>query len=212
MKMKRRNKPFDEIYDLMAVRVLVKSVPACYHVLGIIHHNWTPIQERIKDYIASPKSNGYQSLHTTIFGPGGQLFEVQIRTGEMHRTAEHGIAAHWLYKNDGRRDELDQQLGWFRQLLELQQDTHNPEEFLEFLKIDLYQDEIFVFTPAGRRQAAAQGRHPDRLRLHGAHRGRAPLPGGQDQRPYCAAAPRDSRTATPSRSSPGPTRSPAATG
>ncbi|MGH7518406.1 MAG: RelA/SpoT family protein [Gemmatimonadales bacterium] len=148
-KMKKRGKGFDEIYDLMAVRVIVRSVPECYHVLGIIHHNWTPIQERIKDYIASPKSNAYQSLHTTIFGPGGQLFEVQIRTQEMHRTAEYGIAAHWVYKKDGSRDELDQHLGWFRQLLELQQDTHSPEEFLEFLKIDLYQDEIFVFTPKG---------------------------------------------------------------
>jgi GTP pyrophosphokinase len=148
-KMKKRAKGFDEIYDLMAVRVIVRSVPECYHVLGIIHHNWTPIQERIKDYIASPKSNAYQSLHTTIFGPGGQLFEVQIRTQEMHRTAEYGIAAHWVYKRDGSRDELDQHLGWFRQLLELQQDTHSPEEFLEFLKIDLYQDEIFVFTPKG---------------------------------------------------------------
>jgi GTP pyrophosphokinase len=148
-KMKKRGKGFDEIYDLMAVRVIVRTVPECYHVLGIIHHNWTPIQERIKDYIASPKSNAYQSLHTTIFGPGGQLFEVQIRTQEMHRTAEYGIAAHWLYKKDGSRDEIDQHLGWFRQLLELQQDTHSPEEFLEFLKIDLYQDEIFVFTPKG---------------------------------------------------------------
>ena len=159
-KMRKRNKPFDEIYDLMAVRVLVGSVPECYHVLGIIHHNWTPVQERIKDYIASPKSNGYQSLHTTIFGPGGQLFEVQIRTHEMHRTAEHGIAAHWLYKNDGRRDELEDQLGWFRQLLELQQDTHNPEEFLEFLKIDLYQDEIFVFTPQGDVKRLPKGATP----------------------------------------------------
>ena len=148
-KMKKRAKAFDEIYDLMAVRVIVRSVPDCYHVLGIIHHNWTPIQERIKDYIASPKSNAYQSLHTTIFGPGGQLFEVQIRTQDMHRTAEYGIAAHWVYKRDGTRDELDQHLGWFRQLLELQQDTHSPEEFLEFLKIDLYQDEIFIFTPQG---------------------------------------------------------------
>ena len=148
-KMRKRNKGFDEIYDLMAIRVIVCSVPECYHVLGIIHHNWTPIQERIKDYIASPKSNAYQSLHTTIFGPGGQLFEVQIRTQEMHRTAEYGIAAHWLYKRDGKADELDQHLGWFRQLLELQQDTHSPEEFLEFLKIDLYQDEIFIFTPQG---------------------------------------------------------------
>jgi len=149
-KIKRRGKPFDEIYDLMAVRVIVSTVPECYHVLGIIHHNWTPLQERIKDYIASPKSNAYQSLHTTIFGPGGELFEVQIRTREMHRTAEYGIAAHWVYKHEGKSDdELDQALGWFRQLIELQQDTHTPEEFLEFLKVDLYQDEIFMFTPRG---------------------------------------------------------------
>ncbi len=148
-KMKHRNKPLEEIYDLMAVRVLVQSVPDCYHVLGIIHSYWTPLQERIKDYIASPKSNGYQSLHTTIFGPGGELYEIQIRTMEMHRTAEFGIAAHWIYKEGSRSDELDQHLGWFRQLIELQQDAHSPEEFLEFLKIDLYQDEIFVFTPQG---------------------------------------------------------------
>ena len=148
-KMKHRERPFEEIYDLMAVRVLVNTVPDCYHVLGIIHHAWTPRQERIKDYIASPKSNGYQSLHTTIFGPGAQLYEIQIRTREMHRTAEYGLAAHWVYKEDRHTDELDSQFAWFRQLLELQQDTHTPEEFLEFLKIDLYQDEIFVFTPKG---------------------------------------------------------------
>jgi guanosine-3',5'-bis(diphosphate) 3'-pyrophosphohydrolase len=165
-KMKKRGKGFDEIYDLMAVRVTVRTVPECYHVLGIIHHNWTPIQERIKDYIASPKSNAYQSLHTTIFGPGGQLFEVQIRTQEMHRTAEYGIAAHWLYKNDGSRDELDQHLGWFRQLLELQQDTHSPEEFLEFLKIDLYQDEIFVFTPKGDVKRLPKGSTPIDFAFH----------------------------------------------
>ncbi len=148
-KMKKRNKPFEEIYDLMAMRVIVRTVPECYHVLGLIHHVWTPLQERIKDYIASPKSNGYQSLHTTIFGPGGQLFEVQIRTQEMHRTAEYGIAAHWLYKTSEDGDDLGRQLGWFRQLLELQQESHTPEEFLEFLKVDLYHDEIFVFTPQG---------------------------------------------------------------
>src|SRR6185312_2774529 len=148
-KMKKRGKAFDEIYDLMAVRVIVRTVPDCYHVLGIIHHNWTPIQERIKDYIASPKSNAYQSPHTTIFAPGGQLFEVQTRTHHMHRPAQYGIAAPGVYKRDGSRAELDQHLGWFRQLLELQQDTHSPEEFLEFLKIDLYQDEIFIFTPHG---------------------------------------------------------------
>jgi GTP diphosphokinase / guanosine-3',5'-bis(diphosphate) 3'-diphosphatase len=165
-KMRKRGKGFDEIYDLMAVRVTVRTVPECYHVLGIIHHNWTPIQERIKDYIASPKSNAYQSLHTTIFGPGGQLFEVQIRTQEMHRTAEYGIAAHWVYKKDGTRDELDQHLGWFRQLLELQQDTHSPEEFLEFLKIDLYQDEIFVFTPKGDVKRLPKGSTPIDFAFH----------------------------------------------
>ncbi len=149
-KMKKRGKPFEEIYDLLAVRVLVNNITDCYHVLGIIHHTWTPLQERIKDYIASPKSNGYQSLHTTVFGPGGQLYEIQIRTRDMHRTAEYGIAAHWLYKENGKSaDELDHHLSWFRQLIELQQDAHSPEEFLEFLKIDLYQDEIFVFTPRG---------------------------------------------------------------
>jgi GTP diphosphokinase / guanosine-3',5'-bis(diphosphate) 3'-diphosphatase len=159
-KMKKRNKPFDEIYDLMAVRVTVKSVQECYHVLGIIHHNWTPLQERIKDYIASPKSNAYQSLHTTIFGPGGHLFEVQIRTQEMHRTAEYGIAAHWLYKSDGKKSEIEAHFGWFRQLLELQQDAHTPEEFLEFLKVDLYQDEIFVFTPKGDVKQLPKGATP----------------------------------------------------
>ncbi|HEY4100280.1 MAG TPA: bifunctional (p)ppGpp synthetase/guanosine-3',5'-bis(diphosphate) 3'-pyrophosphohydrolase [Gemmatimonadales bacterium] len=148
-KMRRRNKPFDEIYDLMAMRVIVTTVPECYHVLGLIHHLWTPLQERIKDYIATPKANGYQSLHTTIFGPGQQLFEIQIRTREMHRTAEYGIAAHWLYKTQGVEDHLGDQLGWFRQLLELQQESHSAEEFLEFLKVDLYHDEIFVFTPQG---------------------------------------------------------------
>jgi GTP pyrophosphokinase len=149
-KMRRRGSGLEQIYDMMAVRVIVPSVPECYHVLGLIHHKWTPVQERFKDYIASPKSNGYQSLHTTIFGPGGHLYEVQIRTLEMHRTAEYGIAAHWLYKADAKQpDELDRHLGWFRQLLELQQDTASPEEFLEFLKVDLYQDEIFIFTPQG---------------------------------------------------------------
>jgi GTP diphosphokinase / guanosine-3',5'-bis(diphosphate) 3'-diphosphatase len=159
-KMKKRDKPFDEIYDLLAVRVLVSGVPECYHALGVIHHKWTPLQERIKDYIASPKSNGYQSLHTTVFGPAGQLYEIQIRTREMHRTAEYGIAAHWLFKEGKGPDELDRHLAWFRQLLELQQDAHSPEEFLEFLKIDLYQDEIFVFTPRGDVKRLPKGATP----------------------------------------------------
>ncbi len=159
-KMKARDKPLEEIYDLMAIRVLVKEVPDCYHALGVIHHQWTPLQERIKDYIASPKSNGYQSLHTTIFGPGGELYEIQIRTEDMHRTAEFGIAAHWVYKEGQPDDELDRRLGWFRQLIELQQAAHTPEEFLEFLKIDLYQDEIFVFTPKGDVKRLPRGATP----------------------------------------------------
>ncbi|HSC33184.1 MAG TPA: bifunctional (p)ppGpp synthetase/guanosine-3',5'-bis(diphosphate) 3'-pyrophosphohydrolase [Gemmatimonadaceae bacterium] len=152
-KMKQREKPYEEIYDLMAVRVLVDSVPDCYHALGIIHEAWTPLQERIKDYIAQPKSNGYQSLHTTVFGPGRQLYEVQIRTHQMHQTAEYGIAAHWVYKESAegprRTDKLDERLAWFRQILEAQLDAKTPDEFLELLKLDLYQDEIFVFTPTG---------------------------------------------------------------
>src|SRR2546422_7360190 len=153
--------PYTTLFDLLAVRVLVNTIPECYHVLGVIHHEWTPLQERIKDYMASPKSNGYQSLHTTIFGPGGQLYEIQIRTREMHHTAEYGIAAHWLFK-EGKRssDELDRHLAWFRQLLELQQDTDTPEEFLEFLKVDLYQDEIFVFTPRGDVKRLPKGATP----------------------------------------------------
>lgn len=149
-KMEKRAKPYDEIYDLYAIRVLVENVPECYHALGVIHGSWTPLQERIKDYIASPKSNGYQSLHTTVFGPRGTLFEIQIRTRDMHRTAEYGIAAHWLYKEGekGGKD-LDRHLTWFRQVLELQLDAETPDQFLEFLKLDLYQDEIFVFTPNG---------------------------------------------------------------
>ncbi len=149
-KMKKWDKPYEEIYDLLAIRVLVDSVPDCYHALGVIHDQFTPLQERIKDYIAQPKSNGYQSLHTTVFGPGRQLFEIQIRTRLMHRTAEYGIAAHWRFKEDSKSaDELDRALQWFRQVLELQLDAKTPDEFLEFLKLDLYQDEIFVFTPTG---------------------------------------------------------------
>ncbi len=149
-KMQKRNKPYEEIFDLLAIRVLVDTIPDCYHALGVIHEKWKPVQERIKDYIAQPKSNGYQSLHTTVFGPAKQLFEIQIRTREMHQTADYGIAAHWLYKEGSAEGgDLDRHLAWFRQVLEFQLDTKSPDEFLEFLKLDLYQDEIFVFTPTG---------------------------------------------------------------
>ena len=150
-KMISRGRGYDEIYDLMAIRVVTDSIANCYHALGVIHNRWTPLQERFHDYIATPKSNMYRSLHTTIFGPGGRLYEIQIRTHEMHRTAEYGIAAHWRYKEGDQRavNEVDEKLSWFRQVLEWQQDTREPEEFLEFLRIDLFQDEIFVFTPKG---------------------------------------------------------------
>jgi GTP pyrophosphokinase len=139
----------------MAMRIITNNLQNCYAALGVIHSRWTPIQERFHDYIATPKSNMYRSLHTTIFGPGGRLYEIQIRTQEMHRTAEHGIAAHWLYKEaePGQKtsepNEVDEALTWFRQVLEWQQDTKEPEEFMEFLKMDLFHGEIFVFTPKG---------------------------------------------------------------
>jgi GTP pyrophosphokinase len=160
-KMERRAKPYEEIYDLMAMRVIVDTITDCYHALGIIHNKWTPLQERFHDYIATPKSNLYRSLHTTIFGPGGRLYEIQIRTREMHRTAEYGIAAHWKYKeNADQGDEVDETLSWFRQVLEWQQDAKEPEEFLEFLRIDLFQDEIFVFTPQGDVKQLPRGASP----------------------------------------------------
>ena len=161
-KMVQREKNYDEIYDLMAVRVIVDTIADCYHALGVTHNRWTPLTERFHDYIATPKSNMYQSLHTTIFGPGGRLYEIQIRTREMHRTAEYGIAAHWKYK-DGPRpsgDDVDETLTWFRQVLEWQQETREPEEFMEFLRIDLFQDEIFVFTPMGDVKQLPKGATP----------------------------------------------------
>jgi len=153
-KMKARQKPFEEIYDLMAMRVITDTLPNCYHALGVIHSRWTPIAERFHDYVATPKTNMYRSLHTTVVGPGGRRYEIQIRTEEMHRTGEYGIAAHWRYKESlhGQPrgdDEVDEALNWFRQVLEWQQDASEPEEFMEFLRMDLFQGEIFVFTPKG---------------------------------------------------------------
>ncbi len=151
-KLKTRSKAFEEIYDLIGIRILVKKVEECYYVLGLVHNLFTPVQERFKDYVATPKSNMYQSLHTTVVGPRGRMVEVQIRTDEMHRTAEEGIAAHWRYKQgkDGARDEeIDKHFAWLRQILEWQQETNDPNEFLENLRIDLFQDEVFVFTPQG---------------------------------------------------------------
>ena len=153
-KMKNKHKSIEQIFDLTAIRVLVNSVKDCYGVLGIVHTIYTPIPGRFKDYIAMPKPNMYQSLHTTVIGPEGKTFEIQIRTFDMHKTAEYGIAAHWKYK-EGNSDEgkeekdFEKKLVWLRDILEWQKDTSDAEEFMENFKIDLFSDEIFVFTPKG---------------------------------------------------------------
>ncbi len=151
-KMKEQGKEFHEIYDLTAIRIIVESLKDCYGALGIVHTLWKPIPGKFKDYIAMPKANMYQSLHTLVMVGKNELLEVQIRTMEMHRTAEYGIAAHWRYKEkkDGRHDsEFDDKLSWLRQIVELQQDSKDAHEFMESVKIDLFTDEVFVFTPKG---------------------------------------------------------------
>ncbi len=149
-KMQAQNLLYDQIYDLIAFRVVVDSVGECYEALGIVHASWKPVPGRFKDYIALPKANGYQSLHTTVIGPYGERIEIQIRTREMHRVAEYGIAAHWRYKapDDGAPDN-DQRFAWLRQLLEWQQHLQDPAEFLRSVKEDLFSEEVFVFTPKG---------------------------------------------------------------
>ena len=151
-KMKRDNKDLSEIYDLSAVRVLVDSVKDCYGVLGVIHAMWKPIPGRFKDYIAMPKSNGYQSLHTTVMTRGYPL-EIQIRTFAMHQVSEYGFAAHWKYKETGKGvgagSETDQKMSWLRQMVNLQQELSDPKEYFEALKVDVFSDEVFVFTPKG---------------------------------------------------------------
>jgi guanosine-3',5'-bis(diphosphate) 3'-pyrophosphohydrolase len=148
-KMTRDHKDFTEIYDLSAMRVLVDSVRDCYGVLGVVHSLWKPVPGRFKDYVAMPKSNGYQSLHTTVITPTGEPIEIQIRTQEMHRVAEFGVAAHWTYKEGGNDASFDQKLSWLRSLLEWQSEVGDAESFVDTVKIDLFQDEVYVFTPKG---------------------------------------------------------------
>jgi GTP pyrophosphokinase len=144
-----KGRDFSTIYDLTAVRVIVESVKDCYGALGVVHAMWKPLPGRFKDYIAMPKPNMYQSLHTTVVGPGGDPLEVQIRTWEMHRTSEYGIAAHWRYKEGGKEDDHEQKLTWLRSLLEWQNDMRDSRTFMENLKLDLFDTQVFIFSPKG---------------------------------------------------------------
>ena len=160
-KMHDQGKEFDEIYDLTAVRVIIPSVRDCYGALGVIHSLWKPVPGRFKDFIAMPKVNMYQSLHTTVIGPKGDPVEIQIRTREMHRIAEDGIAAHWLYKErKAGKDKVDESLTWLRQLLEAQQDVKDPSDLIDTVRLDLLPDEVYVFTPKGDVKALPEGATP----------------------------------------------------
>ncbi|MBR6095210.1 MAG: bifunctional (p)ppGpp synthetase/guanosine-3',5'-bis(diphosphate) 3'-pyrophosphohydrolase [Lachnospiraceae bacterium] len=165
-KMKNQNKTLDQIYDLFAVRIIVDTIPDCYAALGVVHGIYTPVPERIKDYISSPKSNMYQSLHTTVIGASGQPFEIQIRTKEMHQIAEYGIAAHWKYKEgaDGKTIALadEQKFAWLRQILEWQKDSEDNAEFMNLVKngLDLFTDEVYCFTPNGELKQLPVGSTP----------------------------------------------------
>src|SRR5215468_3727521 len=160
-KLKKQRIELDQVYDFIALRIITNSVKDCYAALGIIHQTWSPVPGRIKDFIAMPRPNGYQSLHTSVVSDRGFPFEVQIRTAEMHRTAEEGIAAHWKYK-EGRlgADRDEQYFVWLRQLLEFQQEVRDPQEFLQNLKIELYPEEVYIFTPAGEVKALPRDATP----------------------------------------------------
>ncbi|MHB8419499.1 MAG: RelA/SpoT family protein [Myxococcales bacterium] len=160
-KMRAQGIGFEQVHDVIAFRIIVKSLPACYEALGIVHSLWKPVPGRFKDFIAIPKPNMYQSLHTTVIGPFGERVEIQIRTEEMHRIAEEGIAAHWAYK-EGRHGvgKDDDKFAWLRQLMEWQQDLKDPKEFLETVKVDLFTDEVFVFTPKGDVRSLPRGATP----------------------------------------------------
>src|SRR3981081_3318660 len=160
-KLKRQKIELEQVYDFIALRIVTDDVKNCYAALGIIHQTWSPVPGRIKDFIAMPRPNGYQSLHTSVISEHGMPFEVQIRTIEMHRMAEEGIAAHWKYKEGRVGDQRDERyFTWMRQLLEYQQDSRDPHEFIQNLKVDLYPEEVYTFTPKGLVKAFPRGATP----------------------------------------------------
>jgi len=161
LKLKRQKIDLERVYDFVALRIITQSIKDCYAALGIIHQTWSPVPGRIKDFIAMPRPNGYQSLHTSVISENGFPFEVQIRTEEMHRRAEEGIAAHWKYKEGRVGDHRDERyFQWMRQLLEVQQEVRDPQEFLQNLKIDLYPEEVYIFTPKGEVRSLPRGATP----------------------------------------------------
>ena len=195
-------KSFDQIHDLVALRVLVSGVGDCYHALGVVHQTWHPLPGAFDDYIASPKESLYQSLHTSVMGPGARPFEVQIRTNEMHEVAEYGVAAHWRYKEDtGSADrQYEERMAWLRHLIEWQQEASGTEDFLESVKTDVFRDQVFVFTPRGDVRVMPAGSTPIDFAYRIPHRPRPPLQRRAHQRPDHAAQHPCCRPATSSRS------------
>ena len=192
-KMAKKGREFNEIYDLTAMRVIVErsgdeGTRDCYGALGLIHSLWKPMPGRFKDYVAMPKFNRYRSLHTTVIGPEGTPLEIQVRTREMHEEAELGIAAHWIYKRARAAKADEEWLAWVRSLMDWQQDEADPREFMKTFRTDLFDDEVYVFTPKGEVKTLPAGRDADRLRLRRAHRRRAPHGRREGQRPDRPAA------------------------
>ncbi len=166
-KMTEQHLTLDEMHDIMAFRVLVNDLRDCYAVLGLVHSRWRPVHGRFKDYISTPKTNGYQSLHTTVIGPEGERIEIQIRTEDMHRQAEHGVASHWLYKEGGRVNPRDlEQFAWLREIFERPRDESDSKEFMHSLRLDLFNDEIFIYTPRGDVKELPKGATPLDFAFH----------------------------------------------
>ncbi len=187
-KMRRQKITIDEVFDFIAIRVITDTVQNCYTILGILHNLWKPVPGRIKDYIAIPRPNLYQSLHTSVIGKSGQPFEIQIRTQEMHRVAEEGIAAHWKYK-EGKTGavEGEEQFRWLRQLIDAQSDIKDAREFLTSLKVDLYPDEVYCFTPKGEVITLPRDATPIDFAYAIHTRNRPPVRRRESKQPHCSA-------------------------